>query len=58
MGELGADELAKLMTWWRRAYEEANEVLDVGGSFGTIVRTPAQRQAPSKSVSQQRLTAA
>jgi hypothetical protein len=44
MGELRGDELAKLLTWWRDAYEEANEVLDVGGSFGTIIRTPEQRQ--------------
>jgi hypothetical protein len=45
MGELQGDELTKLMKWWRDACEEANEVLVMGGSFGTIIRTPAQRQA-------------
>ena len=45
MCELRGEELAKVMKWWRRAYEEANEVLDVGGSFGTVRKTPAQRQA-------------
>ena len=44
MGELRGEELAKLMKWWRRHYEEANEVLVIGGSFGTIRRTPAERQ--------------
>jgi hypothetical protein len=44
MGELQGDELTKLMKWWRDAYEEANEVLIIGGSFGTIRRTPEQRQ--------------
>jgi hypothetical protein len=44
MGELRGAELAKLMKWWRDAYEEANEVLVIGGSIGTIRKTPAQRQ--------------
>ena len=44
MGELRGAELAKCMGWWRQHYEEANEVLVIGGSFGTIRKTPAQRQ--------------
>jgi hypothetical protein len=44
MGELRADELAKWMQWWRMDYEDACEVFTVG-SFGTVKRTPAERQA-------------
>jgi len=43
MGELRGDELAKLMQWWRDAYADANETVTVG-SFGTVRRTPEQRQ--------------
>lgn len=43
MGELRADELARLMTWWRDAYEEANEVITVG-SYGPSRKTPEERQ--------------
>jgi hypothetical protein len=44
MGELRAEELAKLMVWWRDAYVDVNETVTVG-SFGTVRRTPEQRQA-------------
>jgi hypothetical protein len=44
MGELRAEELAKLMVWWRDAYVDASETVTVG-SFGTVRRTPEQRQA-------------
>ena len=44
MGELRGAELARLMTWWRDAYEEAYEVFTVG-HFGTIRKTPEQRRA-------------
>jgi hypothetical protein len=43
MGEFRADELAKLMQWWRDAYVEANEAVAVG-SFGTIRKTPEERR--------------
>jgi hypothetical protein len=44
MGELRGGELAQCMKWWRTAYEDANEVFTVG-SYGTIRKTPAERQA-------------
>ena len=44
MGELHGGELAKLMEWWRDAYKDAYEVFTVG-SFGTIRKTPEERQA-------------
>ena len=43
MGELRGAELARLMTWWRDAYEEANEVITVG-SYGPLRKTPEERQ--------------
>jgi hypothetical protein len=44
MGELRGGELAQCMKWWRMHYDDANEVFTVG-SFGTIRKTPEQRQA-------------
>ena len=44
MGELRGAELARLMEWWRDAYKDAYEVFTVG-HFGTIRKTPEQRQA-------------
>lgn len=44
MGELRGAELAKCVGWWKTAYEEANEVIVAGGSFGTIRKTPAERR--------------
>jgi hypothetical protein len=44
MGELRDAELAALTKWWRVHYEDANEVVTVG-SFGTLKKTLAQRQA-------------
>ena len=44
IGELRGAELARLMDWWRDAYEDAYEVFTVGG-FGTIRKTPDERQA-------------
>ena len=44
MGELRGGELAQCMEWWRTHYEDANEVFTVG-SYGTIRKTPAERQA-------------
>jgi hypothetical protein len=43
MGVLRADELHRLMKWWRMAYDEANEVIS-SSSYGTIKRTPEERQ--------------
>jgi hypothetical protein len=43
MGELQAGELAKCMQWWRDDFDAACEVFTVG-SYGTLKRTPAERQ--------------